>query len=181
MEYQILIIPGWQSSNHIHWQTVWQNENPDYIRVEQKDWNHPDKEDWINCLQQYVSNSTWPVILVAHSLACCLVAHWSAVHNTDKVKAAFIIAPTDVDSPDHSPEELRSFSPTPTDPLPFESMVVASDNDHYVTIERAKYFAQCWGSEFVNIGTCGHINADSNLGSWEQGKNLFARLIKSAD
>jgi len=181
MKYQILILPGWQSSNHIHWQSVWQKEKPDYIRVEQSNWDNPNKNEWINCLQKYISDCNKPVVLVAHSLACSLVCHWSLQHKTENIAAAFIVAPTDVDSPQHSPEELAGFSPMPIKKLPFKSMVVASENDHYITIERAEYFAKCWGSQFVNIGKHGHINADSGLGCWNDGKDLFNNLIKRID
>jgi len=178
MKYQILILPGWQSSNNIHWQTIWQKENPDYIRVEQTNWDKPDKNEWISCLQKYISNCNKPVILVAHSLACSLVCHWALQYKTENIAGAFIVAPTDVDSAEHSPAELRCFSPMPVDKLPFKSMVIASENDHYVSIQRAEYFSSCWGSQFINIGKYGHINADSKLGSWNDGKILFNQLIK---
>jgi hypothetical protein len=42
---------------------------------------------------------------------------------------------------------------------------------------RARYFAEKWGSEFVNVGAKGHINAESNLGFWEQGQTILLQLL----
>jgi hypothetical protein len=64
--------------------------------------------------------------------------------------------------------------------LPFPSIVVASSNDPYVTLSRAKTFATAWGSEFVMIGEAGHINSASGLGNWEKGLILLNILRKSA-
>jgi predicted alpha/beta hydrolase family esterase len=49
--------------------------------------------------------------------------------------------------------------------LPFTSVLLGSRNDPYCAIERAR-LAHCWGSQFMDYGDCGHINADSGLGSW---------------
>ena len=47
--------------------------------------------------------------------------------------------------------------------------LIASSNDHYVTFERAALFAEKWGSQFINLGAHGHINAASGLGNWPAG------------
>ena len=36
--------------------------------------------------------------------------------------------------------------------LPFRSIVVASNNDEYVTLAQARAYANAWGSEFVELG-----------------------------
>jgi predicted alpha/beta hydrolase family esterase len=61
--------------------------------------------------------------------------------------------------------------------LPFPSIVVASSNDEYVTLERAKHFADSWGSELINAGNLGHINSSSDLGNWPFGISLLQKLI----
>ena len=60
--------------------------------------------------------------------------------------------------------------------LPFKTLVVCSSNDPFVTPERAAFFANAWGADLENIGPCGHINGDSNLGDWPQGLALLAKL-----
>jgi predicted alpha/beta hydrolase family esterase len=65
------------------------------------------------------------------------------------------------------------FAPIPLQTIPFKTIMVASDNDPWVSLERAQYFAAHWGSQLVNIGAAGHINADSGYGKWEQGLKLL--------
>jgi predicted alpha/beta hydrolase family esterase len=60
--------------------------------------------------------------------------------------------------------------------LPFASTVVASRDDPFTRFERAQSFAQAWGSEFIDYGARGHINAESGLGDWPEGRALLARL-----
>ena len=45
-----------------------------------------------------------------------------------------------------------------------------------VSLERAKYFATNWGSEFINIGKAGHINVASGHTEWNQGLDILKQL-----
>ena len=36
-----LILPGWQGSPEVHWQSHWQRSLPNSMRVEQADWLQP--------------------------------------------------------------------------------------------------------------------------------------------
>ena len=64
----------------------------------------------------------------------------------------------------------------PLSPLLFPSIVVASDDDKYVSLVRAAYFAGKWGSNFIDIGNKGHINGDSGLGDWPEGYDILKTL-----
>jgi hypothetical protein len=172
---EILIIPGLWNSGPQNWQTIWQRKHPEYIRVQQRDWDHPICEEWIETLDKFVTNCVDQPILVAHSLGCATVAHW-AVRYRRKVHAAFLVAPSDVDAPTY-PSGTEGFNPMPLEPLGFPSMVVASSNDPYLSMERAQEFAAAWGSRFVNIGKAGHINPDSGYGEWPEGERLLRELL----
>ena len=65
----------------------------------------------------------------------------------------------------------------PLDPIPFRTIVVTSDDDPYVTVERARFFAETWRSELVVVPGAGHLNSDSNLGDWPEGLALVDRLL----
>jgi predicted alpha/beta hydrolase family esterase len=56
------------------------------------------------------------------------------------IKGASVVGPSDVEAPSYPPGHT-GFAPMPTIQLPFPSIVIASSNDEYVTMERAKYFA----------------------------------------
>ncbi len=93
------------------------------------------------------------------------------------VKGTFLVSPPDVEN-SRRLSFIEGFSPIPTLKLPFKSIVIASTTDLYASIKRAKEFAQNWGSEFVNVGDKGHINATTNLGNWEEGQNLLDKFIR---
>jgi predicted alpha/beta hydrolase family esterase len=142
----------------------------------QDDWLEPRLQDWLTALDRDIRGCPTPPVLVAHSLACPLVAHWAKGGGT-QVRAALLVAPADVDSPDRTPEEVRSFSPVPLVRLPFPSLVVASDDDPFVSPERADAFARAWGSRLVMLPRAGHINADAGFGPWPEGRQLLAGLM----
>jgi predicted alpha/beta hydrolase family esterase len=103
--------------------------------------------------------------------------HWASVNSNPNVIGALLVAPADVDSPEHTPETIWNFSPIPLSKLPFPSIVVSSENDPYISVQRAEYFAKMWGSDFINIGQKGHINSESNLEFWEEGQSILQQLI----
>jgi predicted alpha/beta hydrolase family esterase len=65
----------------------------------------------------------------------------------------------------------------PVSLFPVPALVVASFNDPYVTLPRAKEFAENWGADFCSVGELGHINADSRLGFWPQGHLMLGQLL----
>ncbi len=134
--------------------------------------------DWTVQLEEAVLAARAPVVLVAHSLGCILTAAWASVSkNTRRVKGALLVAPGDVEREEMRPL-LPSWSPIELQALPFGSVLLASRNDPYCAFERARLFAHCWGAQFMDYGDCGHINADSGLGSWPEGHVLLQDLMK---
>ncbi len=172
----VLVLPGWQGSGADHWQTLWEQRHG-YRRVEQHDWLRPLRGDWAARLEELVLSCDAPAVLVAHSLACILVAAWAAhSKNTARVKAALLVAPPDVERPDLR-AQVPSWSPIALRALPFTSVLVASRDDPYCDFDRARAFAQAWQARFIDLGPCGHINAEAGLGSWPQGHVLLQDLM----
>ncbi len=178
MEPTLLIIPGLGGSGEEHWQSYWLAAFPRARKLEQDNWDEPQRDRWLQRLQETLLAIDSPILLVAHSLGVSLVLHWAvAAPPNDKVKGALLVAPADVDSPEHTPEVTRNFAPMPVQKLPFPTIVAASENDPYVSFTRAAYFAQAWGSELVNVGLKGHINGQSNVGSWKEGMLILQTLL----
>jgi len=178
-----LNIPGLSNSGVKHWQTIWEQQHPSlFKRVRQKNWFQPDKDEWVTTLSKSIVNLSSPVILVAHSLGCITVTHWARNYDTSMVKGALLVAPADVEKSEQ--ECFKTFSPVPLGKLPFPSIVVASTNDNYISMERSAKWAAYWGSKFICIGDKGHINAQSGLNDWEEGRSflkLFSEEITPAD
>ncbi len=168
------VLPGLNSSGPRHWQTRWE-ELYGFTRIHQQDWDYPDKDDWIHTLQETIAPfPPQQVILIGHSLACATIAYWADRYKKI-IKGAFLVAPSDTEAPSYPPG-TTGFAPMPLNRLPFPSIVVASSNDNYVSLERAKYFAGQWGSRFLALGNLGHINGDSGLGDWPEGYQLLQTL-----
>jgi predicted alpha/beta hydrolase family esterase len=173
----LLIVPGLNGSGPGHWQTRWECLYPRTVRVAQRDWDHPDREEWRSTLEVAVAAAPEPVVLVAHSLGCALVAHLASRPIAARIAAALLVAPADVDSPARTPAATRSFAPMPMAPLPFPATVLASEDDPYVSLARARDFAAAWGATFVDTGAKGHLNADSGLGDWPEGRRHLEALM----
>ncbi|MGC2696868.1 MAG: prephenate dehydrogenase/arogenate dehydrogenase family protein [Candidatus Angelobacter sp.] len=175
----VLVLPGWQNSGPRHWQTLWEQQNPIFLRVQQRDWEFPHREWWLERITAEVRQAPAPIDFAAHSLGCVALAHWCKAQPGEvaKIKGALLVAPADVDSKD-APKQLKDFSPMPRDLLPFPSVFVASSNDPYLKPERARELARAWGSRFVDIGAAGHVNGESGLGDWPEGKRLLRHLIE---
>lgn len=171
----VLILPGYADSGPEHWQSHWERADPACRRVVQDDWLQPRLADWLATLDRHVRECASPPLLAAHSLACSLVAHWAARAGVP-VSGALLVAPADVDSPAHTPDEVRSFGPIPLARLPFPSIVVASTADPFVSLRRAADFARAWGSRLLTLPDAGHINADAGFGPWPEGRRLLAGL-----
>jgi uncharacterized protein len=171
----ILIHPGLASSGENHWQSLWEKRFPQFKRIEQTNWDTPEKSVWLSAIDDAVMKyDPANVILVGHSLACCSIVYWAQEYNR-KIKGAMLVAPSDTEA-DSYPAGTTGFTPMPLFKLPFPSITVIGANDKYVSIDRAKVFANAWGSQLVNIGNAGHINSDSKLGFWEFGLELLKRL-----
>jgi len=175
-----VIVPGLGGSRPDHWQSVWAARFPRSVRVVQRDWDRPDRELWLHGLRRAIEAARSPVIVIAHSLGCAVVAHAAARFPsliTSAVRGALLVAPADVDSPAHTPPEKRGFAPMPGARLPFPATVIASGDDPYVPLDRAGAFAAAWGAEFMALGELGHINAASNLGEWPAGQRALEALL----
>lgn len=171
MNCDVLTLPGLWDSGPQHWQTLWEKKHPAWTRVTHRDWSSPERAEWVDELDAAIALREGPPLLVAHSLACTLVAHWAQSGSLLKVAGAVLVAPSDPEAPGY-PKEPQGFAPLPLARLPFPSIVVASSNDEYVPIERARAFAQAWGSRLVEIGAAGHINGASGYGAWPEGEKL---------
>jgi len=171
----VLTIPGLWNSGPQHWQTHWEAKHG-WQRVVQRDMDLADRDEWVETLDRAVAAQPSPVILAAHSLGCSLVAQWAKDRGGRGVAGAFLVAPSDVEAPGY-PAEGRSFSSMPLATLPFPTVVVASANDEYVALDRARAFAAAWGSDFVVIGDAGHINGASGHGPWPEGERLLLEFL----
>lgn len=179
MLHTILTVPGLGNSDAGHWQTQWEATMPNVVRVQQQEWDAPQRSVWVETLNAALLATDGTVILAAHSLGCALLAWWTLEYghasHANKIAGALLVAPADVEQADF-PDAAKNFSPMPRLRLPFKSIVVASSDDGWCSLPKAQSFAADWNAQFISMGACGHINTQSNLGDWAQGRAYLASL-----
>ncbi|WP_116090158.1 RBBP9/YdeN family alpha/beta hydrolase [Sphingomonas crusticola] len=174
-----LIVPGLGNSGPGHWQTIWEAERHDCLRVQLGVWDDPIRNVWISRIDQAVGAAQGPVVLVGHSLGCHAILWWASLLAEDvsgNVVGALLVAPPDVDRPGTDPRVER-FAPAPKTILPFPVTVVASSNDSWCDAARSAELAASWGAHHVLLDSAGHINAESGLGDWREGQELLERIL----
>jgi predicted alpha/beta hydrolase family esterase len=115
---------------------------------------------------------------VAHSLGCQAVAAWAAhSRHHARVSATLLVAPPDTERAD-MPPQLHNWRPMVRLRLPFAATLVASSDDPFCSVERATGLATDWGATLVLAGARGHLNGDSGLGDWPEGRALLAVLAE---
>jgi uncharacterized protein len=190
-----LILPGWQNSGSDHWQSLWEAKYGEQ-RVMQHDWMHPLRGDWITRLEDHLlsiderlaqeirrlegqnalKTDKKDIVLIAHSLGCHLVAAWAALSKqTHRIQGALLVAPPD-GIREQFPQELKSWRPPVLQKLPFPSICVISSNDPFCDLAPGQAMAAAWGSRCIALEGIGHINAESGLGEWSQGRAWVEEL-----
>ncbi len=171
-DFHVIIVPGLHDSSPEHWQSLWHRRHPEFARVRQDDWEHPHLATWAARLGQVRSADQRPALLVAHSFGCLTAVH-SIARDSAKLAGVLLVAPAD-------PDKFAVSDLLPALPLPCPSIMVASSNDPWMRADNARAWARRWGSELVEGGPLGHINADSGLGDWQAGQSLLRRLAERA-
>ncbi len=175
-DVRVLLLPGRLDSGPGHWQTLWEEQHGD-TRVQQADWQWPRRGDWMARLEEVLLEDERPALLAAHSLGCHLVAAWAAhSRHAARVRGALLVAPPDLDHAD-TPVQLFNWRPVVRQRLPFPARVAYSEDDPFGSAEAALQLASGWGASAASMGPRGHINGESGLGSWSEGRQILAALF----
>lgn len=170
-----LLVPGLGNSGPEHWQTYFENSGDNFYRIEQQEWEAPICEEWVETIDKKVLEfELSTVVLIGHSLGCSTIAHWAKKHKR-QIKGELLVAPSDIEAQEYT-FPAKSFAPIPLDKINFKTIVVASTDDIWVSLDRAIFFANKWGSEFINIGKAGHINAASRHTNWDEGMSILKTI-----
>jgi predicted alpha/beta hydrolase family esterase len=164
-------LPGIGGSGPRHWHTLWEAANQRFSRFAPASWDEPILDEWCSALDAAVDHGEAPVVLVAHSLTCLLVAHWAA-RTGGTVAGALLVSVPDPSGP-RFPRAARSFEDVPDMPLAFPTLIIASLNDPYGAIEHSRRRGEQWGSSVIEVGQLGHINTESGVGEWAEGRRLL--------
>jgi predicted alpha/beta hydrolase family esterase len=181
----VLIVPGLRDAVATHWQTLLEAKlraaGRPVAGVPPLGREDLDCARKVAAIEHAAQSVEGPIVIVAHSGGCIMVAHW-ARSTRRAVQGALLAAPPDFERPmpDGYPTLAQlgaaGWLPVPRTPLPFCSIVGASRNDPLAGCDRVAELAQAWGSEFVDLGEVGHLNPASGYGEWPRADEFIDRL-----
>ena len=177
----VLIVPGLRDHVAQHWQTLLAEQLPRVQTVPPMGRGDLDCALRVEAIERTARAIAGPLIIVAHSGGCIMLAHWARTTRRS-VQGALLATPPDFDSPMPAGyptlDDLRTsgWLPVPREPLPFQSIVAASRNDPLGRFERVVDLARAWGSRLVDLGTVGHLNPASGVGEWPRALELIDEL-----
>lgn len=177
----MLVVPGLRDHVGQHWQTLLAAELPRVVTVAPMGREHLDCRARVDAIEQAARSIRGPLVIVAHSAGCLMVAHW-AQQTRRAVTGALLATPPDLERP--MPEgypaidALRAggWLPVPRRRLPFPSIVAASRNDPLASFACASTLAQDWGSLLADLGEVGHLNPSSGHGPWPPAHAFIQQL-----
>ncbi|GAA1834357.1 RBBP9/YdeN family alpha/beta hydrolase [Agromyces salentinus] len=170
-----LILPGIGGSGPEHWQTQWERELPGSIRIAPSSWDEPRLDDWLAAVDRASAVAGDDTVIVAHSMGCLVAGEWLA-RNPGRASAVLLVAPPDPDG-ERYPDAASEFARIGRHPLDVPALVVVSEDDPYGGVAYAAGLAEVWGARLVSVGAHGHLNADSALGGWPEGRQLLEGLV----
>lgn len=168
---RIVVVPGIGGSDADHWQSRWESDSVDMVRLEPASWDAPEFGDWSAALDRAAGGER--VVIVAHSLGCLLAVRWA---REQEVAGLFLVAVPDPTAAAF-PEVATHFGDDLVAPPGAPTLLIASDDDPYCSPERSAAFAGAWRADLVSVGSHGHLNSASGLGRWREGRDLLRGFV----
>jgi predicted alpha/beta hydrolase family esterase len=185
----VLIVPGLRDHVPQHWQALLQirleGQSRKVRSVPPMGRANLDCETRVAAIEREVRAIDGPVVAVAHSGGCVMLAHWVRMSGR-RLWGALLATPPDFEEamPAGYPslDELRAggWLPVPRHRLPFPSIVAASRNDPLGRYERVSELAHDWGSRLVDLGEVGHLNPASGFGTWHSAEEFINQITVAA-
>ena len=188
--YTVLIVPGLRDAVPQHWQTLLEAQlraaGQAVAGVPPLGRENLSCADKVAAIERTAQSVEGPIVVVAHSGGCVMLAHW-ARQTRRPVMGALLAVPPDFERP--MPEgyptldqlSAAGWLPVPREPLPFPSIVAASRNDPLAGFERVAELSRDWGSLLVDVGNAGHLNPASGYGPWPRAQALTRELVALAE
>lgn len=185
MNSTVLIVPGYHGSGAAHWQSWLQDNIPGSQRVSGIDWETPILPRWAEQVGKAIDASPQPLWVVAHSFGCLASAIAIAQHPR-KVAGAILVAPADPErfsihgvrdrAQDGKKDSVNILLPQGR--LAETGLLIASENDPWLTFSEARKWAGRWELPLYNARQAGHINTESGFGPWPVLLELLKAMVE---
>jgi predicted alpha/beta hydrolase family esterase len=172
-----LLVPDLDCDSTAYWLDDWQRSRIDCVTVDIGASGRPDRNSWVARLDRALHRIDAPVVLVGHGLGALAIAAWVDLlgHEVEtQVAGALLIGPGDPSAAKGDPL-LQTFAPLPATVFPFPALVVASEDDPRLSIDRSFSIARQWGAGFARFTDCGDFRA---LSRWPLGEELLDRFLE---
>ena len=111
--YSTVFVAGYGNSEPQHWQKLWFYKTENAHWVEQINWDKPNRELWIEALNETLYHVKGPVLIIAHSMGCHTVVEWVNKYYTNQnIIGALLVAPPDTQRIDF-PKEIVGYENPP--------------------------------------------------------------------
>ena len=181
----VLIVPGLRDHVSEHWQTLLAARLPCVRTVPPMGRGDLDCAARVAAIEREMAAIEGPVVIVAHSGGCVMIAHWAHVTvHAGRVRGCLLATPPDFDRPlpagypTLAMLQEGGWLPVPRARLPMRTLVATSHNDPLCACERAVQMASDWGSETLDLGEVGHLNPVSGYGAWPLAEDLVRQLSR---
>jgi uncharacterized protein len=123
-----------------------------------------------------VERAERPALLIGYSTGAVAVALAAQAMGCGDVRGAFLVAPPADDT-------LKTLDggvwpAAPRTRLPWPSVLVASRTDPWSSHRQSLALASDWGSDFIDAGESGRLDADSGHGPWPDGLLKLGGFLK---
>lgn len=168
---QVIIIHGWGGNPNINW-FPWlkfelEKSGVEVSALSMPNSENPIQEEWVNYIDQNVSNPDKNIVFVGHSLGCIAILRYLE-NLSEETKIAGIVLVSGFAEP-IGYAEPDSFCETPVNfkkiksIISSKSFVIHSDNDAYISNEIGSNLQKNLGSEFIVIHNGGHLTGDDGF------------------
>lgn len=181
----VLIVPGLRDEVAQHWQTLLEARlrarGRPVASVPPMGRADLDCAARVAAIERAAQAVDGPIVIVAHSGACVMVAHWAG-QTRRAVRGALLATPPDFQRsmplgyPSLDALRAGGWLPVPRARLPFRSIVATSRNDPLADPDRVAQLAAAWGSEWIDLGEVGHLNPTSGYGEWPRADEFIGEL-----
>lgn len=174
-----LLLPDLDGADGSCWQQHWTETRMDCRMVDLGHSGSPDRNSLVMRLDHALRGVNAPVVLVGHGSGALTINAWAGLMSGESeniVVGALLIGPSDPLA-QRADMRLKAFAPFPSAIMSFPALVVASEDDPAVSVDRAFDFARLWGAGFARFGACGHFGSADGLGWWPEGEELLDRFI----
>ncbi len=169
MAKKVLLLHGWGGSDFPHWQS-WlagkiAKEYGCVNFLKFSNFDTPKLDVWMQELL-VVLEDFQPDIVICHSLANTLWFHLCNTKKIPEIENLYLVAPPSLTC---KVKELHEFFPlnAPNKLYAKNTLLITSDNDPYMSIDKAQTLQQSLHVRMEVLQNAGHINTDSGYGEWK--------------